>query len=873
MVNFEEIKRQNDIVDVVGRYVSLKKKGSEHVGICPFHDDSKASLQVNDRKQIFKCFACGAGGDVIDFLVQHGKTVQEAVDLLGNKAALPAPQKRASKAKQAPNWRYIKPIREVAKIVHYRHGAPSLVWRYLDADSALMGYVCRFDTKDGKEVIPYTYCTNGKENEWRWQGFPRPRPLYNLHLLAQNPTKTVIVVEGEKCADVVNASMDTAVAVAWPGGAQAIEHIDWTPLHGRKIILWPDNDAAGTDAMHQIADILKPHCPVQKWVNVPSDKPAKWDAADEEWEQGAMRKFVLPLLTDVPEQATPQDEQEEETYEEPQAADAPEPPTPAPQQETFSNPYFRFLGYSNDGNSPIHIFFTVKSKSVVRLTNAQMSVSTLINLAPLNWWETTFPSGGGRAKFDINAAINYLSEMSCAVGIFSEKLVRGRGAWHDAGRTIVHAGDKLMVDGRPTGLGTIETRFVYEIGEPLGYNVQDPLSTTDAHKLMEIVKLLNWERDINAYLLAGWCVVAPICGALKWRPHIWLTGAAGAGKSWVFEKIVRRLLGETCLAVQGETSEAGIRQSLSHDALPVVFDEAEGEDRKAQERIQNVLNLMRSASTEDGGLLVKGSAGGAAVSYQIRSCFAFASIGVSLSQQSDRSRVTVLSLAKLNDTTKRAERWQQLQKLYAETINDDYVAMLQARTLGMVGTIIKNAAVFSAAAAAVIGEQRTGDQLGALLAGAFSLSSSKEITYEEAVAWVQARDWSEEKGLDKTRDEYALFSHLMDQMTRVEGHTTTVERTIGELVLLASGNATDDHLGATLAENRLKRLGIKLLDWDTLVISNSAEGIKKALKDTPWARNHNKILMRIEGAQDVPSCRFGSGVTTRAVSLPVSLLQ
>ena len=102
--------------------------------------------------------------------------------------------------------------------------------------------------------------------------------------------------------------------------------------------------------------------------------------------------------------------------------------------------------------------------------------------------------------------------------------------------------------------------------------------------------------------------MSPFCGALKWRPHIWLTGSAGTGKSWVFKNVVRRLLGETALAVQGETSEAGLRQTLGHDALPVVFDEADIDDRRSADRIQNILTLMRSASTDDGGLLLKGSA-------------------------------------------------------------------------------------------------------------------------------------------------------------------------------------------------------------------------------------------------------------------------
>ena len=63
-----EVQQANDIVDVVGEHVSLKKKGREMVGLCPFHADHRPSMNVSSVKQIFKCFACGAGGDVFKFV-------------------------------------------------------------------------------------------------------------------------------------------------------------------------------------------------------------------------------------------------------------------------------------------------------------------------------------------------------------------------------------------------------------------------------------------------------------------------------------------------------------------------------------------------------------------------------------------------------------------------------------------------------------------------------------------------------------------------------------------------------------------------------------------------------------------------------------
>jgi DNA primase len=66
-----EIRERADIVSVVGRLVTLRKSGSRHWGLCPFHDEKSASFQVHEDKQIFYCFGCGAGGDVFAFRMKQ----------------------------------------------------------------------------------------------------------------------------------------------------------------------------------------------------------------------------------------------------------------------------------------------------------------------------------------------------------------------------------------------------------------------------------------------------------------------------------------------------------------------------------------------------------------------------------------------------------------------------------------------------------------------------------------------------------------------------------------------------------------------------------------------------------------------------------
>ena len=66
----EEIRMQNDIVDVISQYVPLKQKGSSYFGLCPFHHEKTPSFSVNSEKQFYYCFGCGASGNVYGFLME-----------------------------------------------------------------------------------------------------------------------------------------------------------------------------------------------------------------------------------------------------------------------------------------------------------------------------------------------------------------------------------------------------------------------------------------------------------------------------------------------------------------------------------------------------------------------------------------------------------------------------------------------------------------------------------------------------------------------------------------------------------------------------------------------------------------------------------
>ena len=89
----EEVRSRNDIVDVISTYVNLKRKGSSYFGLCPFHNEKTGSFSVSPGKQMYYCFGCGAGGNVISFIMQYENlTFPEAVQTLAKRSGISLPE-------------------------------------------------------------------------------------------------------------------------------------------------------------------------------------------------------------------------------------------------------------------------------------------------------------------------------------------------------------------------------------------------------------------------------------------------------------------------------------------------------------------------------------------------------------------------------------------------------------------------------------------------------------------------------------------------------------------------------------------------------------------------------------------------------------
>ena len=302
----QKIKDAANVVDVIGDFIELRKRGVEYQGLCPFHDDKTlGNFSVNPNKGVYKCFACGAGGDAIEFLIKHERlTYGEALHYLAKKYSIPIPD---DDWKGGERWQNIKPatpkqIIETKRemLIHPREDVMklkegldnnvfvmwlrSLPWKDEQRkrlEQVLWLYCVRHWPKDGRVVFwqidnegrPHgakmmAYNPNGKRVK-KEQDEERSRPrwvhnqegfrehldldhhqfvasLFGMHLMNRYPNATINIVESEKTALFMATMYGDFEKNLWMacGGLEFMKVEALRPLidSGRRVWIWPDKD-------------------------------------------------------------------------------------------------------------------------------------------------------------------------------------------------------------------------------------------------------------------------------------------------------------------------------------------------------------------------------------------------------------------------------------------------------------------------------------------------------------------------------------------------------------------------------------------------------------------------------------------------------
>ena len=537
--------------------------------------------------------------------------------------------------------------------------------------------------------------------------------------------------------------------------------------------------------------------------------------------------------------------------------------------------YFAVLGFAGDQ----YFIYHHKKRQVLVRSRHDFTEVGLVELAPREWWEANGFSSRSKGSINKTAAAEWLFSVAHKRGYFDlENRMRGRGAWNDKGRLVFHHGDHLTVDGEHMDLGKIGgIHHIYESKAPLP-PVGTPATSKEGEKLLATAQMMRWVNPASAMFLCGWVYLASLGGALKWRPHIWITGESGSGKSHILRDFVGRLLGAMKLSLDaGDSSAAGIRQKLKRDALPVVLDEAEAKDDRGRERIRAILTLARGASTDGDTKIAKGTVSGHGLDFSVRSMFCFGAIGaLAQDQESDNSRFATLAVRNKMDNSV-PDQWLRLKPALYEIERDEGLpSRLLSRAILTFPMLRKCVGVFSLAAAKRLGSERNGDQFGALLAGYWCLTRDEVVTPAEAQGIVEGIQWEDffAEQRQAAPDSSKCLDAILDHLIIEKGSTVSIRA----LVTLAAGHVLEGvEIDAARARRLLQDRGLTITsdgkNGRCLAIIRGSPAVPTMLKATDFASDWQVQLPRVKGYVPLKPTSFGPTGQNRAHGFPLSAIR
>ena len=304
------------------------------------------------------------------------------------------------------------------------------------------------------------------------------------------------------------------------------------------------------------------------------------------------------------------------------------------------------------------------------------------------------------------------------------------------------------------------------------------------------------------------------------------------------------------MSLDGQSTEAGIRQNIGADSRPVILDEFEG-DRK-QTRIDSIVRLARSAYTAE-SKMARGTPEGKAILYSLSTTFLFAAINPKLIAAADKSRFVLLELSKHeNDRSVKAEIERAISKFHE--VGPAWCSqMIELATLLLPSIEIVGAAMPPA-------ESRHVTNISTLLGSAFLALNGRPPSKSEAEDWIAAhKSVIDEHGeAHKEDDALDCLNHLL------AWHTD--DRTIGICLALAH-EQQDKYSLKVLATH-----GIRIEHSGDFYVAHSNPGLRIVFRDTGWSDTWGASLRRIDGASIPKDPVWVGGAKVRCVSLPSSLI-
>lgn len=170
----EEVRARNDIVDVVSGYVRMQKKGANYFGLCPFHNEKSPSFSVSPAKQMYYCFGCGAGGNVLTFVMEYENyTFPEALKFLADRAGVKLPEveySQEARQKESRRAQLLEVNREAAKYFYFQLRSPQgkLGYEYFKnrqlSEETMKQFGLGYANKTSDDLVHYLHSKGYKDD-------------------------------------------------------------------------------------------------------------------------------------------------------------------------------------------------------------------------------------------------------------------------------------------------------------------------------------------------------------------------------------------------------------------------------------------------------------------------------------------------------------------------------------------------------------------------------------------------------------------------------------------------------------------------------------------------------------------------------------
>jgi len=496
-------------------------------------------------------------------------------------------------------------------------------------------------------------------------------------------------------------------------------------------------------------------------------------------------------------------------------------------------------------------------------------------------WATAQKNDNTKLRMDWERCGQVLMYECSRRGIWDMKgRLRGVGAWRgDADELIVHAGDGYAVRpigadaevdaGRPIafhppgGFG----KYVYPAEPAQPRPAEEACDHRWGHDLLAVLRQWNFRREADPFLLLGWIGAAMLCGALNWRPAVWITGDKGTGKS-TLQQLVERIFARGIVSVS-DTTAAGIWQKVGHRAIPVAIDEMEAD--ADNRRADAVVKLARQAAS--GGVVLRGGADHEGSEFTARSAFLFSSILPPPLQAQDRSRLAILELGRL-DTSKPAPRHSR------ETL-EGFGRMLRRRLWDRWPDVDECVDRYERRLREAGHTARAAMQFGTLLALADIL------LFDRLPDEGRLNDWAERMQpgqLSELDDEMADGNRCLDYLLTAAAPIIRGGERVNVVSLIQKAVGDPDQpmtdIDQQTANNQLQKIGVRITrpghtGRPVLAVANNHRGLADIFRESKWSgrsdTNGNWIqpLRSIEGAKPSPSALSFDGFKARATLIPL----